>query len=475
MADGATFDLAGFAGRTGQKTNEFTAARQSSSCSAVQQAIPGGVTSCSVVLSVSSFSTTISANSSSKDVLREDGTFHKTVLIFTSVLLLKCGFLWPVCRCVTPYQQRAEDLPERLCVQAVAGLRLGHLGQVGEEVLQGEPVMQGYRGGVLNNQAHLSVSVLAFTQRAIWKRHSEGSAQSPLLKSKSQRPLCREEQAGAFLAYFSDIILSWQSAFSQCRHATDLDQLHIKLLAWLSPKFQFLKDWKVPFSPASIRWTLCSSLYIHLFFCKLIQVWKHIYAKKASIRSKFLVLLYFAITSLILMTVLKKAVWTHLLPDSGPAASDWLQLEAGGRYRQEWGVTGDPLGTAGHTRTGTPHLSEQGRSLQPRNTNKNSKRDQNTFLKAAQPIRILQPVPNSPEHRLYPGTSGPGESVALYKALDSRPGRDNSSVCGKNTVTLLDQLIINDRRAESVWHMTVLSLQGCERTIPQILIWLVLD
>lgn len=73
-----------------------------------------------------------------------------------------------MCRCATPDQQRAEDLPERLCVQAVAGLRLGELGQVGEEVLQGEAVVQGYRGGVLQNQAHLSV--LAFTQSAIWKR-----------------------------------------------------------------------------------------------------------------------------------------------------------------------------------------------------------------------------------------------------------------------------------------------------------------
>lgn len=59
-----------------------------------------------------------------------------------------------------------------MCVQAVAGLRLGHLGQVSEEELQGEPVMQGYGGGVLDNQAHLSV--LAFTQSAIWKRYSDG-------------------------------------------------------------------------------------------------------------------------------------------------------------------------------------------------------------------------------------------------------------------------------------------------------------
>lgn len=102
---------------------------------------------------------------------------------------------------------------------------------------------------------------------------------------------------------------------------------------------------------------------------------------------------------------------------------------------------GDPLGTAGHTQTGNPHLSDQGRSLEPRNRNRNLK--QNTFLKAAQPTWNLQPDPNSPEHRLYTGTSGTGDSVVLYKALDSRPGRDNNSVCGENTVTLLYRLIIN--------------------------------
>lgn len=76
-------------------------------------------------------------------------------------------------RCAGPYQQGAEYLPQCLCVQAVAGLRLGHLSQVGEEILQGEPVMQRYGGGVLNNQAHLSV--LAFAQSTIWKGHSDGS------------------------------------------------------------------------------------------------------------------------------------------------------------------------------------------------------------------------------------------------------------------------------------------------------------
>lgn len=33
------------------------------------------------------------------------------------------------------YQQGSEDLSQRVCVQAIAGLRLGHLGQVCEEIL----------------------------------------------------------------------------------------------------------------------------------------------------------------------------------------------------------------------------------------------------------------------------------------------------------------------------------------------------
>lgn len=95
---------------------------------------------------------------------------------------------------------------------------------------------------------------------------------------------------------------------------------------------------------------------------------------------------------------------------------------------------GDPLGTTGHTQTGSPHLSDQGRCLKPRTRNLN----QNTFMNEAQPTQN----PNSPEHRLYTGTSGAGESLVLYKALDSRPGGDNG-VWGKNTVTLLYQPAIN--------------------------------
>lgn len=77
-AAGATLDFAGFAGRTDERSHQVKAARRRSSCSVGGQSIPGGVTSCSVVLSVSSFSTTISANSSSKDVLQGGGTFHTT-------------------------------------------------------------------------------------------------------------------------------------------------------------------------------------------------------------------------------------------------------------------------------------------------------------------------------------------------------------------------------------------------------------
>lgn len=70
MADGATFGLAGFAGRTEQTNyNHFKAEARCSDWT-----VPGGVMSCSVVLSVSSFSTTSPAKSSSKDVLREKGT-----------------------------------------------------------------------------------------------------------------------------------------------------------------------------------------------------------------------------------------------------------------------------------------------------------------------------------------------------------------------------------------------------------------
>lgn len=50
---------------------------------------------------------------------------------------------------VGPYQERAKDLAQRVCVQAVGGLRLRDLGQVCEQVLQGEAVVQRDGGGAL--------------------------------------------------------------------------------------------------------------------------------------------------------------------------------------------------------------------------------------------------------------------------------------------------------------------------------------
>lgn len=71
-------------------------------------------------------------------------------------------------RGASPDQQRSEDLSQGVRVQAVAGLRLGDLGQVCEEVLQGEAVMKRDRGGALQDQAHLAV--MASGHGTIWKR-----------------------------------------------------------------------------------------------------------------------------------------------------------------------------------------------------------------------------------------------------------------------------------------------------------------
>lgn len=72
-------------------------------------------------------------------------------------------------RGVRPYQQWSEDVSQRVCVQAIAGLRLGDLGQVCEEVLQSEMVMKRDSGGALENQAYLSV--MASSDCTIWKRY----------------------------------------------------------------------------------------------------------------------------------------------------------------------------------------------------------------------------------------------------------------------------------------------------------------
>ena len=63
-------------------------------------------------------------------------------------------------------QQRPKDLAQGAGIQAVVGLGLGHLGQVGEQELQGEPVVEGHAGGGLQHQAHLSA--MAAGHRAVW-------------------------------------------------------------------------------------------------------------------------------------------------------------------------------------------------------------------------------------------------------------------------------------------------------------------
>lgn len=53
------------------------------------------------------------------------------------------------------YQQWSKDLPQRVRIQAIAGLQVSDLGQVREEVLQRETVMEGDGRGALEDQAHL--------------------------------------------------------------------------------------------------------------------------------------------------------------------------------------------------------------------------------------------------------------------------------------------------------------------------------
>lgn len=56
-----------------------------------------------------------------------------------------------------PNQEGPKDLSQSVHVQAIAGLSLGNLGQVCQEVLQGEAVMDGDGCGVLKDQTHHSV------------------------------------------------------------------------------------------------------------------------------------------------------------------------------------------------------------------------------------------------------------------------------------------------------------------------------
>ena len=69
---------------------------------------------------------------------------------------------------VCPYQQRSEDLPQCVCVQAVVALCLGDLSQVSQEVLQGEVVVERHTAGVLQDLAHLSAPTACHS--AIWEK-----------------------------------------------------------------------------------------------------------------------------------------------------------------------------------------------------------------------------------------------------------------------------------------------------------------
>lgn len=62
-----------------------------------------------------------------------------------------------------PDEQRSEDLSQRVRVQAVVRLGLGHLGQVCEQVLQGEAVVEGNAGGTLQSQAHLPAAATGYS------------------------------------------------------------------------------------------------------------------------------------------------------------------------------------------------------------------------------------------------------------------------------------------------------------------------
>lgn len=67
-----------------------------------------------------------------------------------------------------------------MCVQAIAGLRLGDLGQMCEEVLQGETVMEGDGGGALEDQAYLPV--MASSDCTIWRRYSNNHEEDLYIK-----------------------------------------------------------------------------------------------------------------------------------------------------------------------------------------------------------------------------------------------------------------------------------------------------
>lgn len=70
-----------------------------------------------------------------------------------------------------PHQQRSKDLANRVCIQAIAGLCLRYLGQVCEEVLQGEAVMERDGRWALQHPAYFSV--MAAGRCTVWRKDSQ--------------------------------------------------------------------------------------------------------------------------------------------------------------------------------------------------------------------------------------------------------------------------------------------------------------
>ncbi len=116
--------------------------------------------------------------SQNKSKKYNSSTSHTLLYLFLHKISINQNL--PRRRGACPDQQWSEDLPQRVCVQAAAGLRLGDLGQVCEEVLQGETVMERDGGGALQDLAYLSV--MASSDRTIWKRYSNNHEEDLYIK-----------------------------------------------------------------------------------------------------------------------------------------------------------------------------------------------------------------------------------------------------------------------------------------------------
>jgi len=84
-------------------------------------------------------------------------------------------------------QQWAKDLSQSVCVQAIGGLSLGDLSQVCKEVLQGETMVERDCGGILKDQAYLSLMATSYS--SIWKSVSNNHKADLLIKAMGKMGL----------------------------------------------------------------------------------------------------------------------------------------------------------------------------------------------------------------------------------------------------------------------------------------------